>query len=185
MVKFDTSSKYVACVAALAMTALFVSAGAEPADASEDLIVKYDQSELLPLPKPAAQIIVGNPAIADITVKSDKMLVITGKTFGITNIIILDSQDKVIMSQRVLVRRDEAKVVNLQRGTSRQSYNCTPQCNPSITVGDDTNYFNLISSASQNKMGMSERAADTMHGQMPGNNQGNPQQPSPEAAKPR
>lgn len=153
---------------ALALSAFLVVAPVS-ADAGSDLIVKYDQSELVPLPKPAAQIIVGNPSIADITVKSDRMLVVTGKTFGITNIIVLDSQDRVIVSQRVLVRRDEASVVNLQRGTSRQSYNCTPECNPSITVGDDATFFNGISSASQNKVGMSERAAENAPGQMPTN----------------
>ena len=128
--------------------------------ASEDLIVKYDQSELMQLPRPAAQIIVGNPSIADISVKSDRLLVITGKTFGITNVIILDAQNKIIANQRVLVRRDEAKVVNLQRGVNRQTYNCTPQCNPSIIVGDENSYFEQISKASQNKMGLSERSSE-------------------------
>lgn len=144
----------------LAMAAMAPMSAQVSAASEDDLIVKYDQSELLPLPRPAAQIIVGNPAIADITVKSDRMLVVTGKTFGITNIIVLDGQNKIIKSQRVLVQRDEAKVVNLQRGTNRQSYNCSPQCNPSITVGDDRAYFDSISSASQNKMGFSERAAE-------------------------
>lgn len=145
---------------------------ATPARATEDLIVKYDQSELVQLPRPAAQIIVGNPSIADISVKSDKLLVVTGKTFGITNIIILDAQNNIIANQRVLVRRDEAKVVNLQRGINRQSYNCTPQCNPSITVGDETGYFESISKASQNKMGLSERSSEPgSQGPSPGSNQ--------------
>jgi Flp pilus assembly secretin CpaC len=145
---------------------------ATAAQATEDLIVKYDQSELVQLPRPAAQIIVGNPSIADISVKSDKLLVVTGKTFGITNIIILDAQNNIIANQRVLVRRDEAKVVNLQRGINRQSYNCTPQCNPSITVGDETGYFESISKASQNKMGLSERSSEPgSPGPNPGSNQ--------------
>ena len=55
--------------------------------ATDDLIVKYDQSHLLRLPRPAAEIIIGNPAIADISVQFGNLLVITGKTFGITNII--------------------------------------------------------------------------------------------------
>lgn len=155
-------------LAALVLAAAFLSPVLGPARASDDLVVKYDQSELLQLPRPAAQIIIGNPAIADIAVKSDKMLVITGKTFGITNIIILDSQSNIIKNQRVLVRRDEAKVVNLQRGTTRQSYNCTPQCNPSIIIGDESAYFESISRASQNKMGMSERAAENTQGSNPG-----------------
>jgi Flp pilus assembly secretin CpaC len=173
---FSKSLQRAGLAAALAMSAL-VASSPVTAQATQDIVVKYDQSELLPLPKPAAQVIVGNPAIADITIKSDRMLVVTGKTFGITNMIVLDSQDKIILNQRVLVRRDEASVINLQRGTSRQSYNCTPECNPSIVVGDDTGYFNVISSASQNKVGMSERAADSSQGQMPVNTQPPPEAP--------
>ena len=104
---------------------------------------------------------VGNPAIADISIQTGNLLVITGKTFGITNIIALDADRNVIQDQRVLVKRDEAKVVNLQRGTLRQSYNCTPQCNPSITIGDEQAYFDTIQKASQAKIGFSERAASS------------------------
>ena len=142
--------------------ALLASASAFAAAAqADDLIVKYDQSQLLRLPRPAAEIIIGNPAIADVAIQSGNLLVITGKTFGITNIIALDAERNVIQDQRILVRRDEVKVVNLQRGTHRQSYNCTPQCNPSITVGDEQAYFDTISKASQAKIGFSSREADS------------------------
>lgn len=157
------------CIAALAAGSMG-ALGSYAAKAGDDLIVNYDQSELYQLPRPAAQIIVGNPAIADITVRSQTTLVVTGKTFGITNIIVLDSDNKVIKNQRVLVRRDEAKVVNLQRGVNRQSYNCTPQCNPSIIVGDESGYFESISRASQNKIGLSERAAEPGSAPAPANN---------------
>ena len=133
---------------------------AAPAQAADDLIVKYDQSQLLRLAKPAAEIIVGNPSIADVSVQSGNLLVVTGKTFGITNIIALDAERNVIHDQRVLVRRDEAKVINLVRGTERQSYNCTPQCNPSITIGDEVKYFETIRNASQNKKDFSEGSTD-------------------------
>jgi hypothetical protein len=115
--------------------------------AADDLIVKYDQSRLLRLPRPASEIIIGNPAIADIAIQSGNLLVVSGKSFGITNIIALDAERNVIQDQRVLVRRDDAKVVNLQRGTERQTFNCTPQCNPSIVIGDDQKYFEMICKA--------------------------------------
>ena len=150
---------------AAAMLAATFAVATGPAKA-EDLIVKYDQSQLLRLPRPASEIIIGNPAIADISVQAGNLLVITGKTFGITNIIALDAERNVIQDQRVLVKRDEAKVVNLQRGTQRQSYNCTPQCNPSITIGDEQAYFDTIQKASQAKIGFSERAAES--GAQPG-----------------
>jgi Flp pilus assembly secretin CpaC len=143
------------------------AAAAAGASRAEDLIVKYDQSQLLRLPRPAAEIIIGNPAIADISVQSGNLLVITGKTFGITNIIALDADRNVIQDQRVLVKRDESKVVNLQRGIQRQSYNCTPQCNPSITIGDEQKYFDAVTSASQKKINFSTNAADSSQ---PGSN---------------
>ena len=146
-------------LAAAAIAAISALA-AVPALAVDDLIVKYDQSQLLRLPKPAAEIIVGNPSIADVAIQSGNLLVVTGKTFGITNIIALDADRNVIQDQRVLVKRDEGKVVNLVRGTDRQSYNCTPQCNPSITIGDEQKYFDAIRNASQNKIGFSEGTGD-------------------------
>jgi Flp pilus assembly secretin CpaC len=144
--------------AAAATTAAVWALAIAPA-AADDLIVKYDQSQLLRLPRPAAEIIIGNPAIADVAVQSGNLLVVTGKSFGITNIIALDADRNVIQDQRVLVRRDDAKVVNLQRGTDRQSYNCTPQCNPSIVIGDEQKFFDSIRNASQTKIGFSEGVA--------------------------
>ena len=125
---------------------------------AEDLIVKFDQSQILRLSRPAAEIIIGNPSIADVAIQSGNMLVVTGKSFGITNIIALDSERNVIQDQRVSVRRDEVGVVNVTKGTARQTYACMPQCNPTITIGDDTTYMENIISASKNKMKFSETA---------------------------
>jgi Flp pilus assembly secretin CpaC len=157
---FARTSRLLRPIAAAAAIATVSTGAAVPALAAEDLIVKYDQSKLVRLQKPAAEIIVGNPSIADVSVQSGNLLVVTGKTFGITNIIILDAERNVIQDQRVLVQRDEGKVVNLMRGVDRQSYNCTPQCNPSITIGDEQKYFEAIRNASQNKIGFSEGSGD-------------------------
>ncbi len=61
----------------------------------------------------------------------------------------------------MLVRRDDAKVANLLRGTERQTFNCTPLRNPSIVIGGDQKYFDMIAKAAQAKIGFSERAADS------------------------
>jgi hypothetical protein len=75
--------------------------------------------------------------------------------------IALDAARNVIQEMRILVNRDEAKLVNLQRGTQRQSYNCTPQCNLSINIGDETAYFDSLAAASQKKITFPERSADS------------------------
>lgn len=124
--------------------------------AANDLIVKYDQSQILRLPRPVTDIIIGNPSIADVAVKSKQLLIITGKSFGITNIIALDADQNVIQDQRVIVQRDEVTIVNLQSGTSRKSYNCSPQCNPTVTVGDDEAFLKEVAGTALQKIRLSE-----------------------------
>jgi Pilus formation protein N terminal region len=131
-----------------------------PQARANDLIVRYDQSQLLRLPRPAAEIIIGNPTIADVAVQGGSLLVITGKSFGITNIIALDSERNVIQDQRIMVQRDEGRGINLHKGAKRESYNCSPQCNPSITIGDDTAYFDNVAKTTERKLKNSEGGAD-------------------------
>lgn len=140
----------------LLLAALLPAGGA----AAEDLVVKYDQSQLLRLPRPVAEIIIGNPTIADVTVQASNLLVVTGKTFGITNVIALDAERNVIRDQRVIVAREEARVVNLQKGGKRESYNCTPNCNPSLVVGDEPTYFDSVGKMAQTKIKFSDSAAE-------------------------
>jgi Pilus formation protein N terminal region len=128
--------------------------------AAEDLIVKFDQSQLLQLPRPAAEVIIGNPSIADVAIQAGNLLVVTGKSFGITNIIALDAERKVIQDQRIIVRRDEVRVVNVYKAADRSTYNCVPQCNPTLMPGDDDKFFDKTLKASQSKNTYSEGAAD-------------------------
>ncbi len=116
-----------------------------------DLVVRYDQSQLLRMPKPVNQIIIGNPSIADVVLQSDTLLVVTGKTFGVTNIIALDQEGNVIQDQRVIVQPDGSRVVNLMKGAERLSYTCTPTCSPTITIGDDASYFEKVAKHAETK----------------------------------
>ncbi len=121
-----------------------------------DLIVRYDQSQILRLPRPVTELIIGNPSIADISIQGSDLLVITGKTFGVTNVIALDAERNVIQDQRVIVQRDEQRMVNLHKGAVRQSFSCTPTCQPTITIGDDPSYFDLITKHSAQKTKFSD-----------------------------
>ncbi len=127
---------------------------------ANDLVVRYDQSQLLRLPRPAADIIIGNPSIADVSIQGGNLLVITGKTFGVTNIIALDGDRNVIQDQRVLVTKDEARMVNLMKGGTRQSFSCTPNCSPTLTIGDDNQFFNQVSQHNTTKTKASESASE-------------------------
>lgn len=148
-----------AAVAAAAVILATVALESTKARA-DDLVVVYDQSQLLRLPRPAAEIIIGNPSIADVTIQAGNLLVVTGKTFGLTNIIALDSERNVIQDQRVLVKRDDRRMVNLHKGGSRQTFSCTPNCSPTLTIGDDTSFFEMVQKHNSAKTRFSESSSD-------------------------
>lgn len=142
----------IACISLLTLMLVPAAAG--------DLIVKYDQSQLLRLPRPAAEIIVGNPSIADVSLQDGNLLVVTGKTFGITNVIALDGDRNIIQDQRVMVERDDRKIVNLHKGSERYTFSCTPNCEPNLTIGDEKNFFDLVNSHNSAKTKFSDGASD-------------------------
>ena len=120
-----------------------------------DLLVRYDQSQLIRLPRPVSEIIIGNPSIADVNVQGGNLLVVTGKTFGVTNIIALDADKNVIQDQRVIVEQDDRRTVVVYRGSLRHSYTCAPTCSPATVVGDAQEYFDATIKAAQAKAGAS------------------------------
>jgi Flp pilus assembly secretin CpaC len=143
---------------ALAALALHTATG-EPANAQSamtaELVVKYDQVVLQPLERPASQIIVGNPSIAEVSLQANNMLAITGKTFGVTNLIVLDQEQKQIFNVRLMVKTDD-NVVTLTRAGATATLSCTPRCQPMLKIGDDKETFALLAQASSQKMKISE-----------------------------
>jgi Pilus formation protein N terminal region len=123
--------------------AFVLAFGASPARAdSSPIAVTLDQAKIAHLPQGAATLIVGNPMIADVTMlKSSDAMVLTGKGYGETNLIALDSGGTVILEKRLRVLPDRSVVV-LQNGSSRVSYSCNPECMPTVQLGDDPKSFN-------------------------------------------
>src|SRR5437588_11797560 len=73
------------------------------AHATEELSVTLDQAKLLKLPEKVATIVIGNPLIADVAVQSGGLVVVTGKGYGSTNIIVLDRAGTVLMERAIVV----------------------------------------------------------------------------------
>jgi hypothetical protein len=131
----------------LAAVALGISAfAAHAAGASDDVLrITVDQAQIAKLPSNTATIIIGNPAIADITsLKGGAGMVVTGKGYGRTNLIALDAQGNLIDEKEIHVEPTR-NVLVVQRGTSRESYSCDPVCMPSAVLGDDSKVFSDVS----------------------------------------
>ena len=100
-----------------------------------------DQATIVKLPERVATIVVGNPLIADVTIQAGGMMIVTGKGYGVTNIIALDRSGAVLMDRAIQVLGPQANVVVVYRGVNRESYSCAPICERRITLGDTPEFF--------------------------------------------
>jgi hypothetical protein len=122
--------------AALLLIALAAPSLATPAATPDTISVVLDQARLLQLPDRAANVIVGNPMIADLSIQPGGLAVITGKGYGSTNFIVTDKKGAVLLEKTVEVTGPSDKTVVVYRGVTRQTYSCTPVCEPRVTLGD-------------------------------------------------
>jgi len=131
-----------------------------PAAALEDtVLVQVDHAKILRLDQPAATVIIGNPSIADALVQNREMLVVTGKSYGITNLIILDADGETIADLTLNVRGDETDFVTVQRGGTRLSYSCAPTCERALALGDTVESFDALSQQIQSRIGLANAQA--------------------------
>jgi Flp pilus assembly secretin CpaC len=126
-------------LAVLALSALPAAAGNSAAD--EILNISMDEARLVKLPNPVATIVIGNPLIADVSLQPGGIAVLTGKGYGATNFIALDSKGNALLEKTILVHGAKDTVV-VYKGIRRETYSCAPNCEPVIAVGDYQSFFN-------------------------------------------
>ena len=129
-------------------------AAAHPAAASETVLIEIDQAKLVRFDEPASTIILGNPSIADAAVQSGSLLVITGKNFGGTNLIVLDDAGNTIDERILQVGAPNTGRLTMHKGAVRLTYNCAPQCQPTLSMGDADERFQALNSQLQNRLGV-------------------------------
>ena len=124
-------------LAALASVAVLLAPGSVAFAQSAPVTVKVNMARILRINAPAATVIIGNPGIADVTIQDPQTLVLTGKSFGQTNLIVLDTLGNPVADTMVQVVQDQADVVTVYMGEARTSYACAPVCQPMVMLGDD------------------------------------------------
>lgn len=118
------------------------AAHAEP----ETVNVQLDRATILRLPSKVATIVIGNPAVADGSLQTGGLLVVTGKGYGATNLLALDRQGDTLAEYTVSVSgpAENDKVV-IYRGVERETWSCAPKCEHAVVLGDSAPYFNAAS----------------------------------------
>lgn len=109
---------------------------------AETLQVLLDKTALLRLKHPATVVLVGNPEIADITVRTPNFILIHGRSIGETNLIILDGGDREVANYDIVVSPQVNRHITINRSTEMETMSCNPRCtvvaNPAgRNVGED------------------------------------------------
>ena len=151
-------------IAALAIASSLAIANIAPAysyDNSDKVIVTVDQAKVFRISRPAATIIIGNPSIVDATIQDEQTLVLTGRSFGVTNLIILDENGDAVIDQAVIVLGSETNTVRIYRGgDNRETLACAPVCESSVTIGDSPGTFEAASEQINQRNALSQSGAN-------------------------
>lgn len=144
---------------AVACAFSFMLAGLSAPSFAADINVVLDQAKLLKLPEKVATIVIGNPLIADAALQPGGLMVLTGKGYGVTNLMALDRTGTVLLEKSVEVQGPSADVVVVYRGIERETYSCTPKCERRITLGDSNTYFDAVLGQTGSRNGAASGAA--------------------------
>ena len=99
----------LAAIALLALGLLPPTAGSALAQATtigpgtQSLTIEVNEGQLIRLNQPASSVFIANAQIADVNVKSPRMIYLFGKRPGETTLYALDAKDNVITNARVVV----------------------------------------------------------------------------------
>jgi hypothetical protein len=127
-------------LAGACLAGLLGFAGIALAD-TKGIVVNLDRAKIVKVPQGVQTMIIGNPLVADVTMlKGNSSMIVTGRSFGSTNLITLDSSGNTIDETMIRVVANDQSLVVL-RGTSQESYSCNPRCAPTVALGDDGKYM--------------------------------------------
>ncbi len=137
--------------------ALGLLAFASPTVHALDLTV--DEASIVRLDADAAMVIVGNPAIADVTVENGRLLILTAKSLGQTNMIVLDKAGAEIASHILRVDATGSRYVSVFQNGKRQTLICASLCERVASPGDDIETFKGAAGAAREKIDLGAKAA--------------------------
>jgi len=132
--------------------ALLWSVSALPA-AADTVDVVLDQAKILRLPEGVATLVIGNPSVADGTLQTGGLLVVTGKNYGTTNLIALNPRGEVLAEHTIVVGAPKDGMLTVWRGVARETWSCAPKCEQSVMLGDDPDFFNGALAQAQSRAG--------------------------------
>lgn len=115
----------------LLLACLVAAAVSTPAMAAPQTSVAIDHTTRINLRSAAASVIVGNPAVADVTVVDERTLFLSGRGYGVTEVVVLDPLGRTIWTGEVVVTAPTEGAVTIYRGAQATEMACAAACSTS------------------------------------------------------
>ena len=116
-------------IAVLALAAL--CGGAAAAAESGSMTVEVNQSRRIVLPGVAASIVVGDPALAGVSMVDTHGVIVIGRGFGHAQLVVTDHAGRTLLDDEVEVVSADRGHVTLYRGVAVSDYACAgSRCHP-------------------------------------------------------
>jgi len=121
------------------------------------ITVKADHATVVALAGDPATVVIGNALFADLTLKKG-MIVIHGRQFGTTNVIVMDKNNVELANFELNVVRGGSYNLTIYKAGSAYSHVCAPVCESALQVGDNADHFGSVNTAMSTKMAISAGA---------------------------
>ena len=101
-----------------------------------EVFLALQKADLIQTASPAALIVVGDPSIADATLVSDTVLLLTARSVGSTNLLVLDDAEQIILETVITVREEGIRRITIRRAGALSTYLCGENtgCVPTSTL---------------------------------------------------
>lgn len=115
----------LAFCAGLSLSATVAVAADSP---SAPLSVSAGAAARIVLSAPVRDIVVGDPAVADVSLVNERTLVVLGKKAGATTVLAFDAHGRPLADRDVVVSNVPNQAVVVQRGLTAATYACGDRC---------------------------------------------------------
>jgi hypothetical protein len=141
--------------------ALSLALAGNQALAAQEVVLLADQSQIVTLPEPPTTLMVGNPAIANVTTDG-RSLFLHPRAYGVTNVIALDANGKRLGDYIVRVIYQDSYSVSMYSPLGRETYTCLRDCDPALRIGDGLDHFAsfALQATNKNKLAIDQATGD-------------------------
>ena len=113
---------------AVPLIAAGLACAAGQASHAATLAVAVNHSLRLPVAGRAASVVVGNAAVADVTVVDSHTLFVTGKSAGSTDVAVVDPLGRTVYAADISVTAGAGRPVTVHRAGDVAELSCDPRC---------------------------------------------------------